>query len=448
MLQWAVSAPNLNRDKFGDWLMAEYNVSKGTVTGYRQVVTGVGVLESYRDGRLEVTSFGKRVLEAEGQAKAKLVVERLMRTFLAFPEVLAFYAQNQDAVHIEEMVAALQPHFPRWTSNAQYEYRALWLLSLGCLKQERGRHYKITDFGKAIAAQFPVEIESQAPPEPAPETQQLLTPVAQAPAADKVSLLIAALEDAAIDSQNPEHLERATAEAFEYLGFAVDQLGEVGETDVLVQANMGPESYTVIVDAKARRDGKLQNLEVYTLQDHLQSNEADYAVVVAGRFAGGKVTRHAQESGIVLLSVSVLGEWLRLHAHTPLNLSEYRCIFTTPGLLEDLPPVLKSSAERRALWANLLVDLVELIRETYEHGLNQSLPSNQLFAMLVTRLRGVRYPRAQVQEAIALLTHPAFKIALGDGDTGIALAMNRSTLVQALRALADQIETIDAETEV
>jgi len=265
---------------------------------------------------------------------------------------------------------------------------------------------------------------------------------------DEATRLVAELEKAATDSQSPEHLELAVAEAFEFLGFAVDQLGESGDTDVLVQANIGPESYVVIVDAKSRKAGKLQTLDAYTLHEHLRNNEADYAVVVAGSFAGGKVIRQARDNDVVLLSVPVLSTWLQLHSRTPLNLDEYRVMFTVPGLLDDPPAALISAADKRDQWAHLLVDLIELIQETYEHGLNQTLPSDQLFAMLVTRLRGVRYPKQQVQEAIALLTHPAIEAALGNGETGISLAMNRATLVQALRALADQIETAEAETEV
>ena len=68
--------------------------------------------------------------------------------------------------------------------------------------------------------------------------------------------------------------------------------------------------------------------------------------------------------------------------------------------------------------------------------------------MLVTRMRGVRYPNQQVRDAITLLIHPVIEAALGDNETGISLAMNRSTLARALRALADQIETVEAETEV
>jgi hypothetical protein len=429
--------------------MSEYNVAEGSAGGYTRVVVVLDALETHRSGKLVVTPFGKRIVEAEGEEKARLVIERFMSDYLGFPEVLAVYAQTEAAIHLKEMVERLQPRFPRWTSQAQFEYRALWLLSLGCLRQARGRYYEITGLGKTISAEFPPGVDISISVRTAPEPEIAEPSPPEPPAGgDGVRQLIAELVKAATDSQAPERLERSLAKAFEFLGFSVDQLGESGDTDVLVKANIGSESYSVVVDAKARRDGKLQTLDVLTLQDHLKNNEADYGVVVAGRFAAGKVARHAQDSGLVLLSVPVLAAWLELHSRTPLNLHRYRVMFAAPGLVKDLPATLKSAAEEQQQWAHLLVDLVELITETCEHGLNQPLPGSQLFTMLVTRLRGVRYPKQQVHEAISLLTHPAIRAALGDAETGISLVMSRGTLAQVLRTLADQIETVEAETEV
>ncbi|MCZ7543286.1 MAG: restriction endonuclease [Anaerolineae bacterium] len=150
--------------------------------------------------------------------------------------------------------------------------------------------------------------------------------------------MIAELNDAATDGQTPQRLEGAVAQAFEYLGFAVDQIGGSGDTDVRAHAPIGPASYTVVVDAKARRGGKVQDLQAYALQEHLRKNEADYAVVVAGNFAEGRVVRQAEDGGIVLLPVAVLGAWLRLHESTPLNLSQHRAMFATPGLRSGLLP--------------------------------------------------------------------------------------------------------------
>jgi predicted transcriptional regulator len=445
ILQWAASTEDPTREQFYEWLMAEYNVSESTAKSYLSVVTRLGALESRRNGALTVTALGEKVLMAEPEDKARIVVERFMSDYLAFPEVLAVYDEANEAIHLSEMVEALQPSFPRWTSKAQFEYRALWLLSLGALQQENGRNYSITDFGRTVAREHPASVEFPAPPEEAevaePETEAKPKPQ------NEVTRLIAELEEAATDSTQPDHLERAVAEAFEFLGFAVDQLGESGETDVLARADVGPESYSVIIDAKARHTGKLQTLEPYTLQDHLTSNEADYVVVVAGDFATGKVARHAKTSSIVLLPISLLSEWLRMHATTPFNLAEQRVMFTSPGLLSQIPLALKAIADRRKQWSHLLIDMMQLISETYSHGLIESLSSEHLFTMLVTRLEGVRYPKQQVVEAIEFLTHSAVEAALGDAEDGVALAMNRKTLARSLRALADRIERRRAETE-
>jgi hypothetical protein len=52
-----------------------------------------------------------------------------------------------------------------------------------------------------------------------------------------------------------------------------------------------------------------------------------------------------------------------------------------------------------------------------------------------------------VEEAIALLAHPALGAAKGDASAGMSLAMNRETVVRVLRALAERIETVEAESE-
>lgn len=444
IVKWVASQSDLAPDELASWLMTQYNVGKGTISGYLQVMTKLGAI-AIQGERVTIGPLGLELLDAQGEFKARKVIDRFMQDYLAFPEVLGFYAEIGSPVHLNDMFVALQPRFSQWTSPAQFEYRALWLLSLGCLQQVRGRTYEITNLGKNVAVRYPPSREASAQEILASEVVMVPQPALVSGTAGEK--LIAELEAATTDSQNPQRLERVVAEAFEFLGFTVDQLGDSGDTDVLVRANIGPESYSVVVDAKARRDGKLQDLEAYTLQDHLAKNEGTYAVVVAGRFASGKIARHAENSGIVLLSVALLSEWLRLHERTPLNLSEYRSVFTKPGSIDGQPPSLKSASDKRLHWAHLLVDLVELIQETYAHGLSQSLPASQLFAMLVTRLRGVRYSSKEVRDAIDLLGHPAIGAVLGDGESGIALAVSRSTLVRTLRALADQIESAEAEIE-
>lgn len=444
-LKWTASQESPTKEDLARWLEENYNVGSGSVAGYVQVLTQLGVIV-IDNGAVKLTSLGKKILEAEGKDKAALVAQRFLTRYLAFPEVLAVYDQADKPLHISEMVEILQPHFPRWTSDAQYEYRALWLLSLGCLRQERGRYYEITSFGHRMLADAP---QPEVVVRPLPDNEQPTKKDTPERSEDAVvEGLIRELEEAATDSKHPQRLETAVAQAFSFLGFTADQLGETGETDVLVRATIGKESYSMVVDAKSRANGKLQELPVSALIEHQENNHADYVVVVANDFAGGRVDRDARNNEIVLMSVQTLSKWLRLHEQTPLNLSDYRAMFTQPGALKDLPAAVITAAEERQKWANLIVDLIALIEETYEHGLLQPLSSQQLFTMLVTRLRGVRYSRHDVKEAIALLTHPAIGAMLGDGEAGISLAMSRETLVRVLKSLAAQISTREPETEM
>jgi hypothetical protein len=441
VIKWTAGSPGKTRADLSTWFMNQYNVGSGSVGSYLQVILKLGVLNIDADNMLQVTPFGKQVMEASGEDKASIVVERFMRYYLAFREVLAVYADALEPIHLRTVVDTLQPQFTQWTSDVQFDYRVLWLLSCGCLRQVKGRYYEITDFGRRLSQIYlPSKVIDI-------KTNNVAVPQQNSIAAIKsqVHVLIDNLTEAAAESHMPQNLEHAVAEAFEYLGFSVDQLGESGETDVLIRAVIGPESYTVVADAKARKTGKLLDLEVYTLLDHKKKNEADYAIVIAGDFAGGKIPRHAQDNGIVLLPIPLLCDWLRVHEETPLSLSDYRPMFMEPGLRSKLAPQLSLASEQKVHWARLIVDLIDLIQETYQHGLVQTLPSSQLFTMLVTRLRGVRYSTRDVDAALDLLCHPAIGTLRGSKQEGITLDMNRKTLANTLKALATLLENEDSD---
>ncbi len=230
----------------------------------------------------------------------------------------------------------------------------------------------------------------------------------------------------------------ATRKPSDPLGFAVQQLGASGETDVLVEAPIGDEAYSVVCDAKARGSGKVDQLEVLSLKDHQADNRADHAVVVAASFAGGKVSGHAQEQGIGLLPLPVLVEWLRLHDAWPQDLLAYRSIFRIGGLIEKLPSEFLQIASDRKRWGTLLGDVVELFGETYESGLTEPLSAREVFKMLVTRKRGVRYPAKDVASVMELLSHPVVGALARHGD-GYILVMTRETLALRLERLAEEV---------
>lgn len=213
---------------------------------------------------------------------------------------------------------------------------------------------------------------------------------------------------------------------------------------MLVEASIGDETYSVIVDAKARGSGKVDQLEVLSLKDHQASNRADYVVVIAGNFAGGKVANHAQEQGITLLPLPVLEDWLRLHNAWPQDLLVYRSLFNLKGMVEKLPADLLQVAKDRKRWGKLLADVVNLFSETYESGLTEPLSTREVFKMLVTRKRGVHYPEKDVAGIIELLGHPVVGALAKKGD-GSILVMSRETLALRLRRLAEEVESLEIE---
>jgi hypothetical protein len=147
----------------------------------------------------------------------------------------------------------------------------------------------------------------------------------------------------------------------------------------------------------------------------------------------------------VLLAIPLLAAWLHAHAQLPLNLRYYRRIFDRSGLLGDLPQVMKDAFAQQRRQIQLMVDLVDLIGETYQHGLKRPLNSNELSSMLVIRQRRVNYEIDEVQLMLDLLRHPLIRAAFGDDQAGTSLAVNRATLARIFRALALQFEHLEPQ---
>jgi Mn-dependent DtxR family transcriptional regulator len=445
-LQWLYQKEDITVDEeLNAWLQKEYHVGETTAPGYIRVIKYLGAIDIDPRGRITITSFGDEIVNAEDRhQQADLVVHRFMNNYLGFPEVLAIYDKLDEAIHLDSMVEKLMPQFPKWTSSAQYEYRALWLLSLGCLEQDRGRYYQITEYGKSIASQYPVniEVESIVVSEPTIGYREDTSA-----AEDELDVIICELKESARDSRNPDRFEAGIASAFEFLGFKVDQLGETGDTDVLLSAEIGTQSYRVVVDGKSRSSGRLSDFRSFPLEQHRENNKADFIVVVAEDFAGGNVEMEAYNNKIVLMSVEILCKWLKIHKKTPFNLLVQRTMFEEAGRVRNLSVTLKSVHDQRIRWAKLIIDLIQQIDETYSINLLDPLSTQNLFIMLAARHRGVQYSEKMVEEAVQLLSHEALGNIMKKEEKGVILQMNPSNAAASLRSLADMLELFSELSE-
>src|SRR5258708_5408851 len=441
ILEWIATTESPTKEQCLDWIEVTYSASRAVLTDYLQLLIRLDIVSQSKTAGLLVTEFGQQVLHAEGDRRAQLVAEQMLPRCIAMPEVLALYAQVGRPIHINEVSHSLRSLFPRWQSSNPFDNRTYWLHSLNCVHQGTGRYFEITELGRRLTEKYApsgeVIYQQIIPSLPARTSARVekfvVTDIV-------VGELIEDLYEAARDSDAFTRLEIAIANAFNYLGFSVRHLGHSGQTDVILEAKIGPETYSVVVDGKARREGILHKLEFYVLEEHRQKNQATYAMVIAETFGGGHLPKRAAETGVVLLSIEVLVDWLTLHDEIPLNLTEYRSMFEVPGVLVELPPGIRAAAEKRQRWARLFTELSLLLKETYQNGLNVALAANQLFTMLAVRLQGVHYSDEEIRKAIALLTHPALGCALGGADGSVVLAIAQNKLSTTLRSLADLID--------
>lgn len=168
---------------------------------------------------------------------------------------------------------------------------------------------------------------------------------------------------AAVDSGAPARLEAAVAEAMRFLGFEADHIGGSGRADVVAYAELGVDRYSIVLDAKSSGQGRVMEGQIdwVTIQEHQRHERADLSCVVGPAFAAGRLPERAGEYRTRLLTAEQLAQIVRLHAETPLNLSELRPLFSDAPELDAVIRDLRTAASERARRGRLLRRLLETI---------------------------------------------------------------------------------------
>lgn len=431
-LTWVQPNSGTTRRKAISWFGERFE-SQRSAPGYLGVMQGLGVISMERGKEaIQLTDFGLGVWSSGIESAARLVAQRFLTGYTGFKEILHYLSEQREYRSLREIYEGIGHLFPTWTTPTQVEYRLEWLFSLGLIHRRRGRIFLIGDLGKEYLQDGQTTVSIRSPDLPISALEPR-TPL------NRFEELLLELDEASVDSARPDRFEAALARAFEELGYAVTELGGAGDTDILVTANLGPQSYSLIVDAKARRAGKVEQLEVLTLVDHRKGNGADHAVVVAREFGSGKVTNHALEHGVILLPLRVLKKWLEGHHRWPQSLLAYRSVFSNGGLLPQLPADLAKNVEEGSRWSRLITEIVAVLSEGYGYGVADPMPARQVFQLLVYRQKGITYSESEVTSALEFLSHPAVG-ALVSVAAGYLLVMPHQNLALRLTRLAEQIE--------
>lgn len=330
-----------------------------------------------------------------------------------------------------------------WSTTAQIQRRRGWLQSAGMLADIAGERVQTSDAGKRMLDQLALQ-----PPFPTTTPTVVVhdgghpTHVAEAlpePMTSDVEQLILRLMQTGNDGNQHEQFEIETAEAFHRLGFHSQWLGKSGRTDVLLEAELGlGASYRVIVDCKATGRGTVSNqIDWDTIDEHRALHQADYAVVLAPDFGGGRLSGRAASHQTVLLKIEDLAELLRLHAQTPLTLDDYRLIFTSRDTNNPTAAVAEIAEEaRRRL--DLTSALVELLKV---RGPRMGpMTARDFFGALIDRSDLPDATSDEIHELLRVLSSPSVGLLRATSDGGVRFTTAPRITAQMLRRLAQSIE--------
>jgi hypothetical protein len=164
-------------------------------------------------------------------------------------------------------------------------------------------------------------------------------------------------------SEAPGEFEEAIKEAFIVLGFEAELIGGSGDTDVLLTANVGLESFKVSVDGKTSKSGRVidRQIDWLSLEDHRRKNKADFIVVVGADFAGGNLITRANQYNVSLLRTDGLIKLLQAHSQFPFTLTELKDLFAGKGIISpQLEDLLSQNLSRRNLLERFRVVIQEM----------------------------------------------------------------------------------------
>jgi Restriction endonuclease len=266
---------------------------------------------------------------------------------------------------------------------------------------------------------------------------------------DEAERLAERIRTAALESSDATGFERVIREAFQFLGFIAAHKSGPGDTDVLVTAALGQETYRSIVDGKSSRHGRVGNQQInwLALGRHRLQHRADYILVVAPSFSSGDLLEDAMKTDASLLSADDLSAVVRLHASTPLSLIDLRELFRYAGRPElPLQRVQEKAAEIARL-QHLLPDILQTFEHSYRVGVSGPIAADSLHLILARQYERAVYTKDEIVAGLELLSAPLVGALRKVTDTAFALQMPITSVGRRFQAQARQlIET--AETPI
>lgn len=274
-----------------------------------------------------------------------------------------------------------------------------------------------------IVTLIPTGTQAPEPPFPAP------TPAVPSQPVDPVEQLCQDLIESQHDTTRPRRYEAYLAQAFAILGFEAEHIGGAGKPDTFLTARLGSQSYTAVVEAKTCQAGsvlQLSQVNYASVDDHRQEFSAEYSVLLAPGFSGGRVTDQAIRFRIGLLTTDSLVQVLRQHALFPFSLEELRVLFQPAGTNHDCIAELGRIHYNHLAYVDLLQMILIIMDESQrQEDETEPVSANAIYVLLSRQARSERKVpplRSQIDEVLSLLASPLLAI-LQRVDGGYTLSL-------------------------
>jgi len=249
------------------------------------------------------------------------------------------------------------------------------------------------------------------------------------------------LSEAQFDTSNPSRYESLLADAFGLLGFEVDHLGGPGKPDVILIGKLGSNSYTVVVEAKTcKKDNVVSLVQVNygSINDHKEEYTADYAVMIAAKYAGGKLVDHAIKNRVGMITTDTLISILRQHDQFPFSIDELRCLFEIEGFDESIKDKLFRISAKHKHYLELTTLILNIFEELQrQQDVSESISNNALYLLLLDRAQKEQMltpERSQIDQVLLFLANPVLDI-LSKEEDGYILNTSLETAKQRISAL-------------
>lgn len=249
------------------------------------------------------------------------------------------------------------------------------------------------------------------------------------------------LRNAQFDTNEPHRYEELLSEVFGFLGFEVECLGAPGQPDVLIIGQLGSDTYAAVVEAKTCQKGQVVSMarvNYPSINDHREEHMADYALVIAPDFAGGKVVDHAVRNKVGMLTTEALILILKRHDQFPFSIVELRRLFEFFGLAEGIEDELGRIYAQHDEYIRLTSKVLQIFDELQrQQEVSEPISSSaiNLYLLGYASQEGVAPPdRRQIDHVLALLSNPVLDV-LQREESGYVLTLPPSAARKRLAAL-------------